>query len=113
MIRIGIAASGKEETSQIAERFARAPFFIIADEEGKILESFANDAPGEEHGAASKAMMALSRRGVSVILVPRLGPNALGFVKQASMTAFSASGLSVLEALDGFRKATLEKIDLL
>ncbi|HPF85186.1 hypothetical protein SDC9_57933 [bioreactor metagenome] len=111
MIRIAVAASGKEETSQVADRFARAPFFIIADEEGKILEAFENDAGAEQHGAASKALMTLSQKQVSVLLAPRMGPNALGFIRQANMDAFCAEGMTVREALDKYKSASLEKIN--
>jgi len=111
MIRIGVAASGKDEASAVADRFARAPFFIIADEEGNVLEAFENDAGAEQHGAASKALMTLSQKQVSVLLAPRMGPNALGFIKQANMDAFCAEGLTVREALDKYKSSSLEKIN--
>mgnify|MGYP000859101096 FL=1 len=111
MIRIGVAASGKDETSQVADRFARAPFFIIADGEGKVIEAIQNDAGAEQHGAASRALMTLSQKKVSVLLVPRMGPNALGFIGQANMDAFCAEGLTVREALDKYKSSSLEKIN--
>jgi len=110
MIRIGIAASGKEESSAVADRFARAPFFIIADESGKIIEAVENGAGAEQHGAASKALMILSEKQVSVLLVPRLGPNAIGFLKQAKMDAYCAEGLTVREAIGRFTSGSLVKI---
>lgn len=113
MTRIGIASSGKEETSLVADRFARAPFFIIADEEGKIVEVLENHDTAEQHGAASKALMLLSQKGVSALLVPRLGPNALGFVKQANMESYCAGGLTVREALDKHASSSLERIDII
>ncbi|NCB17469.1 MAG: dinitrogenase iron-molybdenum cofactor biosynthesis protein [Synergistales bacterium] len=111
MIRIAVAASGKEETSGVADRFARAPFFILADAEGKVIEAMENDAGAEQHGAASKALMTLSQKSVTVLLVPRMGPNALGFLKQANMDAFCAEGLTVREALDRYKSSSLEKIN--
>ena len=110
MKRIGIPSTGMDETSSVADRFARAPYFIVADGEGKILETVENKAGDEQHGAASKALMTLSEKGVNVLLVPRIGPNALGFVKQANMEVYSAEGLTVREALDKYTSSTLEKI---
>ena len=110
MTKIGIPSLGKEETSAVADRFARAPWFLIADENGKIVETFENTATSEAHGAASKALMALSEKQVTVLLVPRLGPNAVGFAKQAGMTAFCAEGLSIRSALEKHAQGTLEKI---
>lgn len=110
MTVIGIASAGKDEASMVADRFARAPWFIIADGEGNILEAVENNAGSEQHGAASKALMALSGRRVSVVLAPRLGPNAMGFMKQANMEAYCAEGLSVRAAIDGYRAGSLEKL---
>ncbi|MGI6253841.1 MAG: NifB/NifX family molybdenum-iron cluster-binding protein [Aminivibrio sp.] len=110
MTVIGVAASGKDEGSTVAERFARAPWFIIADEDGKIIEAVENDAGAEQHGAASKALMTLSRNRVTVVLAPQLGPNAMGFMRQANMEAYGASGLTVREAIDSYRAGSLEKL---
>jgi predicted Fe-Mo cluster-binding NifX family protein len=110
MTRIGIPSLGSSESSAVADRFARAPWFLIADENGAIVEAVENTAGEEAHGAASKALMILSKKNVSVLLVPRLGPNALGFAKQAEMTAFCAEGLSVKQALEKYAGGALEKI---
>lgn len=110
MAKIGIPSLGKDSASAVADRFARAPYFVIADENGVILESFENTAGSEAHGAASRALMELSQKGVSVLLVPRLGPNALGFAKQAGMSAFCADGLTVEDALAKYAQGALEKL---
>ncbi len=110
MAKIGIPSLGTDSASAVADRFARAPYFTIADENGAILESFENTAGSEAHGAASKALMTLSQKGVSVLLVPRLGPNALGFAKQAGMGAFCAEGLTVGDALAKYAQGSLEKL---
>jgi len=110
MTRIGIPSLGSSESSAVADRFARAPWFVVADENGKVVEAFENTAGEEAHGAASKALMLLSEKNVSVLLVPRLGPNALGFAKQAQMAAFCAEGITVKQALEKYAQGTLEKI---
>lgn len=86
MIRIGVAASGKDETSAVADRFARAPFFIIADEEGNVIETIENEAGAEQHGAASRALMTLSRKKVSVLLVPGWGRTPSGLSGRRTWT---------------------------
>lgn len=110
MTKIGIPSLGGEETSAVADRFARAPWFVVADEDGVIVEVFGNTGADEAHGAASKVLMTLSRKGVSVLLAPRLGPNALSFAKQAGMSAFCADGLTVRSALEKYAQGALEKI---
>ncbi len=110
MMKIGIPSLGSEETSAVADRFARAPWFAVADESGAILETFENTGADEAHGAASKVLMTLSQKGVSVLLVPRLGPNALSFAKQAEMSVFDADGLTVRSALEKYAQGALEKL---
>jgi predicted Fe-Mo cluster-binding NifX family protein len=39
-----------------------------------------------------------------------MGPNALGFIQQANMEAFCAEGMTVRQALDGYKNSSLEKI---
>jgi predicted Fe-Mo cluster-binding NifX family protein len=110
MVKIGIPALGADASSAVADRFARAPWFVVADESGKVLESFEGTGVGEAHGAATKVLTTLSQKGVSVLLVPRLGPNALGFARQAGMSAYCAEGLTVADALARHAQGTLEKL---
>ncbi len=49
-----------------------------------------------------------SRR--DLLAVPRLGPNALGFARQAGMSAYCAEGLTVADALARHAQGTLEKL---
>ena len=109
-IKIGIPSLGAETSSAGADRFARAPWFVVADESGKVLESFEGTGADEAHGAATKMLTTLSEKGVSVLLVPRLGPNAINFAKQAGMSAFCAEGLTVADALAKHTEGKLEKL---
>lgn len=110
MTKIGIPSLGAEVSSAVADRFARAPWFVVADESGAVLESFECTGAGEAHGAATKVLTTLSQKGVTVLLVPRLGPNAISFAKQAGMSAYCAEGMSVADALAKHSQGTLEKL---
>ncbi|WP_024821261.1 NifB/NifX family molybdenum-iron cluster-binding protein [Aminobacterium mobile] len=101
-----IAAAVNEPTikSLIAERFARAPYFIIVDENGNLLEAIENTNAEQGHGAGGAAVRLLSKHNIDLVIVPRLGPNAEEALAQAGIKHFKAEGLTLEEALNNVKK---------
>ncbi|MFA0888343.1 MAG: NifB/NifX family molybdenum-iron cluster-binding protein [Synergistales bacterium] len=97
-MNIAVAAEGQTPQSRPADRFARAPWFLLFSGEGTFLEAV-NTAAGE-HGAAAAAVGLLAGRGVGVVLAPRLGPNAVSALAAANMKAYLSEGAT---AEDGVR----------
>jgi len=89
-MNIAVASEGQAPQSRPADRFARAPWFLIFNREGNFLEAV-NILPGE-HGAAAAAVGLLARREVGVFLAPRLGPNAVSAIAAANMKAYLSEG---------------------
>ena len=89
-MKIGVAAEGHEPQSRPADRFARAPWFLLFDGDGTFLEAV-NMVAGE-HGAAAAAVGLLARKEVGVVLAPRLGPNAVSALAAAGMKAYLSEG---------------------
>lgn len=73
---IAVPSDGRSEGDQISERFARASYFLLFDEEGTLQKVLENKAKEAGHGAGGQAVQELSRQGVSVVLAPRVGPKA-------------------------------------
>ena len=92
-MKIAVAAEGQTPQSRPADRFARAPWFLLFDGEGVFLKA-ASMVAGE-HGAAAAAVGLLSREGVSVVIAPRLGPNAVSALAAANMKAYLSEGAMV------------------
>ena len=89
-MKIAVAAEGQEPQSSPADRFARAPWFVVFDGDGTFLEAV-NMVAGE-HGAAAAAVALLARKEVGVVLAPRLGPNAVAALAAAGMKAYLSEG---------------------
>jgi predicted Fe-Mo cluster-binding NifX family protein len=87
-MKIAVAAEGQVPQSKPADRFARAPWFLVFDGEGHFLEAVGMTAG--EHGAAAAAVGLLVRKGVSVVMAPRLGPNAVSALAAAEMKAYAS-----------------------
>jgi len=82
---IAVPSDGKTVDSQISDRFARASFFLVFDEEGLLREVIENKAKEAGHGAGGQAVQELSRSGVFVVLAPRIGPKAQAALNAAGM----------------------------
>ena len=87
---IAVAADGQEPQSRPADRFARAPWFLLFNGDGTFLEAV-NMLAGE-HGAAAAAVGLLARKGAAIVLAPRLGPNAVSALAAANMKAYLSEG---------------------
>ena len=96
-MKIAVAAEGQEPQSSPADRFARAPWFLVFDGDGTFLEAV-NMTAGP-HGAAGTAVGLLAGRGVGVVLAPRLGPNAVSALAAADMKAYLSEGATAVDCV--------------
>jgi predicted Fe-Mo cluster-binding NifX family protein len=82
---IAVPSDGRSEGDPVSERFARASYFLLFDEEGTLQQVIENKAKEAGHGAGGRAVQELSRQGVSVVLAPRVGPKAQGALDAAGI----------------------------
>ncbi len=76
-MKIAICSTGKDETSIVASRFARAEYFIIYNHDDLSFELVENNAKNEGSGAGGKAVRLLGDLNIDIVLAPELGPKAL------------------------------------
>ncbi|MDD2206281.1 MAG: NifB/NifX family molybdenum-iron cluster-binding protein [Aminobacterium sp.] len=103
-MRIAAAVNEPNIKSLIAERFARAPYFVILNDNGQIIETIENSLSEQGHGAGGAAVRLLSKYNIDAVIVPRLGPNAEDALAQAGIKYFKAEGLTLEEALNNIKK---------
>ena len=89
---IGICAFENNENSPVSERFARANFFVIYDHSKLSFRVIPNPALDESSGAGTKAIKALSKEGVEIVLGPEVGPKALEALAAFEMEAYNYDG---------------------
>jgi predicted Fe-Mo cluster-binding NifX family protein len=99
-MNIAVAAEGQTPQSRPADRFARAPVFLLFSGDGTFLEAL-NTAAGE-HGAAAAAVGLLARKNVGVVLAPRLGPNAVSALAAANVKAYLSEGETAEDCVNLF-----------
>lgn len=96
---IAISSEGTSSSSMVASRFARAPYFLIFDDGGRLVETLENRTSGAAHGAGGKAVQILSAKKVTSVVGPMFGPNACVALKAAGIKAFEVRDVTVDEAL--------------
>jgi len=72
--KFAIAADGQDASSPITHLTGRAPYFIIYDETGKLLEVAVNIYLQQEFGMGPQAAAMLAERKVTVLVGGMAGP---------------------------------------
>lgn len=109
-MRIAIPANGKDLQSSVADRFARAEFFIIYDDATGDYEVLENVSFGF-HGAGPRVVQYLASQGVDVMIVPGMGQNAFGALMASGLKAYLARPGSVKDNIELFKQGKLEEME--
>lgn len=109
MAKTAICAEKAEPDSNTADRFARAPYFIIFDESDDsytVHENLMNQA----HGAGPKAVETLLEMEISAAVGPQLGENAVRAAKAGGLEIYMQENGTVLENYQMYKEGKLKKM---
>ncbi len=109
---IAIPSEGPSLDDMMSPRFARAPWFLIIDTEGNLVEAVDNEAKQAAHGAGGVAVQILADKSVSVVFAPRVGPKASASLQMAKMKVYEITGVSCREAFGKYNEGGLREIPL-
>jgi predicted Fe-Mo cluster-binding NifX family protein len=90
---IAIAATAPELNGQIAMHGARAPFYLLFDEQGNMLEVLANPVVQAEGGAAPQAALFLADKGVTLLAAGDFGNRFISELGERGIRHVLVSGL--------------------
>ena len=90
---IAIAATAPEQNGQIAMHGARAPFYLLFDEQGNMLEVLANPVVQAEGGAAPQAALFLADKGVTLLAAGDFGSRFVSELEERGISHALMSGL--------------------
>lgn len=88
-MKIAIPSKGQTKTDLVDERFGRASYYVIYDNETNEVSCIDNTAKDEVSGAGGQAVRLLDKQGVKVVLVPEVGPKALDALKAFDIKAYT------------------------
>ena len=96
-----LAAQGTTLDAAPAERFGRAPFFVLV-RDGSVTEVLSNEEAEGASGVGGKVVQALLRKGVTAVVAPKYGPKAGDALKVAAITPWTGTGATVRELVEAF-----------
>lgn len=111
-MKVAISAGGAVLSSAVDPRFARAPWFIIADtdtDEWKAVDNTQNVQAAQ--GAGIQAAQCVVREGAQIVLTGHCGPNAFHALGAAHVKVIVGVEGTVGEALERLKKGELKPSD--
>lgn len=108
-MKVAVAASGSDLKSKLADRFARAEYFIVYDTESGEYEVMKNDTV-EAHGAGPRVVQMIASYGVDAVIVPGMGRNAFDALMAAGVKAYLGKPVSVEENIKMLMNGELEEL---
>ncbi len=91
-MKIAIASQGAEENAEINEQGARAPYFLIFNEKGELLEAMKNPFAVGGGGAGFSVAKAMADKGVDVFVAGSIGGNMTSALEERSVKYYEKSG---------------------
>ncbi len=89
---IAVATLEKTENSQIADKAARAPHYLIFGKQGNLLEVIANPFCDTERGAGPKVADFLASKNVTIIVAGYFGHKMKAALDRKGIDQHEASG---------------------
>jgi predicted Fe-Mo cluster-binding NifX family protein len=91
-MRIAIASLGSNEDSEISERAGRAPYYLVFNEKGELLESIKNPFAVGGGGAGFGVAKMLADKKVDLVVAGSFGPNMAEAMKGRGMECKEMKG---------------------
>jgi predicted Fe-Mo cluster-binding NifX family protein len=110
-MKILITASNNDINGMVEERFGRAPWFIIYDSENNTFTPHDNSENSDRsHAAGVGSSGRAADLGAKVVLTGNIGPKAAEGLNVAGIEAYSASGLSIKDAIEKYKNNELKRL---
>jgi predicted Fe-Mo cluster-binding NifX family protein len=106
-MKIAVAASGKDLSSKVDDRFGRAPWFLIVDTATGDVEAVRNEGAGQASGAGPKAAEMIARRDVDCLIAGHCGPNAFAALAAHGIDVIVGAELTAADAIEQVKSGKL------
>ncbi len=111
-MKIAISVNDQNIDGNVADIFARCPYFVIAEiEDNKIVKTdlLSNENIDQVSGAGISAAKLMAENNVEAVISGNVGPRALDVLKQFKIEAYTAQGL-IKDAIQSFLEGKLSII---
>lgn len=87
-MKVLVTSQGPTVDALADDRFGRAAYFIIFDDQSAEPKIMKNPGFSSDHGAGVVASQTVSAEQVDVVITGHLGPNAVNSLKAAGISAY-------------------------
>jgi len=102
--KIAVASGGKTVKSSVSTQAAKCPYYLIFDNQRKLIEVLDNPYMHARRGAGPSAAHLLAKRGATMVIAGNFGSKMVHTLKSKNITHFQFKGSvvdAVKKALDG------------
>jgi len=103
-MKIAISSGGDKLQSEVDQRFARCPYYIIYDTDSGDFEAVNNESSMAGGGAGIQAAQKISDKGIYAVISGNIGPNAFRVLSAASIKIYSGASGVIKEVIEKFKK---------
>ena len=91
-MRIAVAAEGNDASMDVSYYGGRAPYFLVFDEEGNMMDAFPNPFKGIDRHAGYEVSMLMAEEGVDAIIAGLFGPTMINELSARGIRCITKSG---------------------
>jgi predicted Fe-Mo cluster-binding NifX family protein len=110
-VRICITAQEPNLDGLVEMRFARAPYFLLVDNETGEWEALENELAQGSGGIGPRAVQLLAGKGIRTVITGQLGGNAMAALEAAGIETYAyREGGSARDAWTRFQEGKLSRL---
>lgn len=110
-MKIAITSVDGTIEGMVDERFGRARKFIIYESETKNYSVIDNSInKGAVQGAGIQSAQNVINSGAKIVITGHLGPNAYRVLQAAGISVYTASNMTVAQAIEAYEQGRLQKL---
>jgi len=96
--------------SKIDPRFGRCQYFVIVDENGKLIKSMKNQGTQAMHGAGISAAQIIANEKVDAVITGNIGPKAFDALQSSGIEIFpGVHELTIKQAFEKYKGNELKR----